>query len=155
MCAGHTHSHTYAYMCSVIGMRVGLSQVIPNSPGLSQTASRWSRPAHIPARRNINNHTNAQTRTSTAPANTQKYTQVHTCHPRDRKDRSCLLPAAAVCNPQRIWHKCSIVTKTLSVFHGCLMMFYHPAGFVFTFLCAFKKTYKKKQHISLQNSRVG
>lgn len=33
--------------------------------------------------------------------------------------------------------------KTLSLFHGCLMMFYHALGIMFTFPCMFKKRFYK------------
>lgn len=35
--------------------------------------------------------------------------------------------------------------KTLSLFHGCLMIFYLAHSIVFTFPCMFKKRFKRKQ----------
>lgn len=114
-------------------MNVALSQVIPNSLSLSQTASRCSslhtflkgrehKQAHLCS---YHTHTHSHQSNTRVIGRTQKKLYYH----------------FAVCNPQQIWQKASIVTKTL--FHGCLMMFYHTVCIVFTYLN--KNIYLKKK----------
>lgn len=130
-------------------MHVALSQVISNSLSLSQTASRCTQLAHRTCTSTLMlKHTLVHMQGK----HTRTPTYKHTLVIRGTKKRSFLNKsfhtAILTISDRRIL----LSPKTLSLFHGCLMMFYHALGIMFTFPCMFKKRFKK--NTSLQNTCV-
>lgn len=155
-CTDHTSSHTNAYMCTQIGMHVVLSQVIPNSPGLSKTTSRCAQLARIPVRQTRAwTHCNASTRTHTRA---RPHTSMHMSS-KCWKKRSFLLFSfrsyftLPLCVILTISDRRILLSPKL--WASCLMMFYHTFGIVFTFPCMFKKDEKKTPYFRMVVSVKG